>query len=345
MQHTLIIRCDGSSSIGMGHIYRCLELADELSTKYNYNIIFAVRQSPQGIQIIRSKEFTVIAANEMGFDYELWLSEIIDNHNAKAIIFDSRDHLEKQILLSLKKKNVVLISIDDNEEKRLACDLVFYPPIPQVLDYGWDSFKGEKYIGWEYVIIRKEFCVEYDKNNSTTPQLLISMGGSDPFGFTLRILKILSDIENYYIIKVIIGPTYTTKSLIYDFQKQNKFFEIIEDPENMALIMSQSNLAIASFGVTAYELASMKIPSAYLCISEDHAKSASLFSDNGCAISLGIHDKITDSELSMKLNEFLKNTFLQNQMRLNCTKIKLGRGTSTIGSIINKKIVDFHGKC
>ena len=338
MQHTLIIRCDGSSSIGMGHIYRCLELADELSKKYNYNIIFAVRQSQQGIQFIRSKKFDVIVANEEGFNYELWLSEIIDNHDVKAIIFDSRDHLDKQILISLKKKNIVFVSNDDNEEKRLACDLVFYPPIPQVLEYGWESFKGEKYIGWEYVIIRKEFCVEYDKNNSVARQLLISMGGSDPFGFTLRILKILSGIENNYTVKVVIGPAYTTKSLFYDFQKQNKFFEIIEDPENLALIMSQSDLAIASFGVTAYELACMKIPAAYLCISEDHAKSASLFSENGCAISLGIHDKVTDTEISMKLKEFLKNTSLRNQMKLNCSKIKLGSGTSVIAGIINNKL-------
>ena len=46
---------------------------------------------------------------------------------------------------------------------------------------------------------------------------------------------------------------------------------------------------MASFGVTAYELAALGVPALYLCLTEDHAESAEAFVAAGMGRSLGVH--------------------------------------------------------
>ena len=41
---------------------------------------------------------------------------------------------------------------------------------------------------------------------------------------------------------------------------------------------ASADLAVASFGVTAYELAAVGVPAVYLCLTDDHAESAEAFS-------------------------------------------------------------------
>ena len=45
-------------------------------------------------------------------------------------------------------------------------DFCPYFTIPQLEKMNWDRFYGKLYIGWEYVILRKEFAKKYKKPSS-----------------------------------------------------------------------------------------------------------------------------------------------------------------------------------
>ncbi|MEZ4483749.1 MAG: hypothetical protein R2864_03860 [Syntrophotaleaceae bacterium] len=51
--------------------------------------------------------------------------------------------------------------------------------------------------------------------------------------------------------------------------------------------LAHADLAIAAFGVTAYELAALGIPAVLLGLTEDHARSAEALNQAGMACSLG----------------------------------------------------------
>jgi len=229
----ILFRCDGSSEIGLGHIVRCLALADELHDVHNCRITFAMRTGQPGIKMAEEKGYQVIILRDTDqtFDYGNWLNECVSKMDARAIVFDVRDGLARSVVKKLRDKGILIVTIDDPEDKRLEADMAFYPPVPQVKRIDWTSFTGKLYVGWEWVILRKEFsewrkkydvhhcrssldtdqCLLTNDDSSMTagdflsphvpnpvphaPKILVTMGGSDPQGMTLKTVNALELLD------------------------------------------------------------------------------------------------------------------------------------------------------
>lgn len=295
----ILFRCDGSVEIGMGHVVRCLALADHLRENQDCNIHFAMRQSELGISKVRGK-YPVLQSDEESFDYENWLVKCIYKTKAEILIMDMRDGLTRQALKQLKKKtSIKVVSIDDPEDKRLEADLALYPPVPQLEKVSWDGFKGELYTGWEFVILRKEFLCKYPKPNNSIPKILVSMGGTDKNNITQFVIDTLDLIDEQFFVTIILGLGYKFREkLSIRLSKVNYKYKIFSNPENIANVMSQSDLGVISFGQTAYELAALKIPAIYLCLSDDHVESSILFMNEGIGVSMGLYIKEGKQDLA-----------------------------------------------
>ena len=76
--------------------------------------------------------------------------------------------------------------------------------------------------------------------------------------------------------------------------------------------LSYADLAICSFGMTAYELAYCSVRTLYICISEDHNESAKTFEKSGFGENLGNYKELSENKLKFKINQFVNN-FLKNK--------------------------------
>ena len=173
----ILFRCDGSVEIGMGHVVRCLALANELKDKYDCNITFAMRKLDLGNKKVL-ESFSVITANseDIKLNYADWLTKSILDTKTEILILDVRDGLLSSDLKKIKKETgIKLVTIDDPEEKRLEVDLAFYPPVPQVKQMNWTNFKGKLYSDWKYVILRKEFLNSISSPENDFTNIFVSM--------------------------------------------------------------------------------------------------------------------------------------------------------------------------
>lgn len=307
-KQNILFRCDGSNEIGMGHVVRCLALADELHAEFTCNVTFAMRQSELGIQKVRDS-YPVIVAEKNDFNYELWLTNCIQETKANILILDMRDGLPRYASRNIKQiTSVKVITIDDPEDKRLEADLAFYPPVPQVRELNWTDFKGNLYVGWEYVILRKEFLNPYPKPENDVPNILISMGATDPENMTVFVAEALAEIQMPFHAQIIVGNGYEHKEKLFEKLSRVNFpHQVLVNPPNIAELMSKSDLAIISFGQTAYELAALSIPAVYLCLTDDHCQSATVFEKEKMGVSLGVISKCTKTALSNLIIEMLGN--------------------------------------
>jgi UDP-2,4-diacetamido-2,4,6-trideoxy-beta-L-altropyranose hydrolase len=337
----VLFRCDGDSETGLGHITRCLALSDELRGVHNCQVIFAIRKGAIGIRMVEDKQYPVIISRENGqkFDYENWLNECIDKVNARAIVFDVRDGLSKDAVKKIRDRGVKIITIDDPEDKRLEADLGFYPPVPQVKKADWTGFTGELFTGWEWLVLRKEFSNPNSRPSNKKPVILVTMGGSDPADLTLKAVESLESINEEFEVIVVLGREFQSKERLNYLLSQSKYhFEILCNVKNMAEIMSQSDLAIASFGVTAYELAAMGVPAIYLCLTSDHAESAYFFKNSGIGINLGPYGDVGREVLAQAIRSLLINPRLRKSMSSKSSNLIDCKGAQRIAKLIFERV-------
>ena len=304
---SILFRCDGSVEIGMGHVVRCLALADHLKENNDCNIHFAMRQSELGINKVE-ESYQVIQSDEKDFNYSAWLTDCIEKTKAEIMIMDMRDGLSRGELKQIKKKTgIKVVTIDDPEDKRLESDMAFYPPVPQLEKTNWDGLNGKLCAGWEYVILRKEFSRSYPRLKNPIPNILVSMGGTDEKNMTRFVIEALSLIEARLRVSIILGQGYQYKNELLDVLAEAEYdYFIYNDTPNIAEIMSQSDLGIISFGVSAYELAALNIPAIYLCLTPDHEESSNLFVNEGIGVSMGQYTELRKQDLKEAIIVLLK---------------------------------------
>ena len=338
---SVLFRCDGSPEIGLGHIVRCLALADELNDVHNCRITFAMRTGPLGIQMVEEKGYKVIIPQEgdQSFDYRNWLNECVRKVDARVIVLDVRDGLARADVKELRNNGTLIATIDDPEDKRLEANLAFYPPVPQVKRIDWTGFTGKLYIGWEWVILRKEFSITPSPKPQAArtgiPRILVTMGGSDPQGVTIKAIKALEMLGDNFEAVVVLGAGFQHKKQLDNLLSDCKHrFDVQENVNNMAELMTQSDLAVASFGVTAYELAAMGVPAIYLCLTEDHAESASAFVEAGTAISLGMFTHVNTEMIAKGISNILNNKSLLARLADTARKYIDGQGVARISRLM-----------
>jgi spore coat polysaccharide biosynthesis protein SpsF len=237
-------------------------------------------------------------------DENIWLDALIQRLQPDALVLDVRSELARGKVEHWRSNGVLTVTIDDPSERRLAADLAFYPPVPQVRQMDWTGFTGQLYVGWEWVVLRREFANRPPRLPHERPMVLVTMGGSDPAGLTLKAVEALDLLEENFETVVVLGPGFCHRKALRDLlSRTHCHFDVRQDVANMPGLMAQADLAVASFGITAYELAAMGVPAIYLCLTQDHAESASAFVEAGIAQSLGVWDQVTVPALAQQLQQ------------------------------------------
>lgn len=329
---TVLFRCDASPEIGLGHVVRCTALADELHEVHHCRIAFAMRDGPLGFERVRQSGYPVYTPARGGpFDYSQWLREAIRATGARVLVLDVRDDLLREPVERVREQGILVVTLDDLSERRLAADLAFYPPVPQVNRLDWSDFQGCRYAGWEWVVLRQEFARPPARASGRPPLVLITMGGSDPAGFTLKAVEALNQVEMDFQTVAVLGPGFVHDGLLQSLLATTRRpIEIRRNVDGMASLMARADLAVASFGVTAYELAAVGVPAIFFCLTEDHAESAAAFVDAGMALSLGEYRQGTATALSQEIQSLLVDEPRHRRMAQAARERVNGRGTENI---------------
>ncbi|MEI9990240.1 MAG: NTP transferase domain-containing protein [Rhizomicrobium sp.] len=303
-----LIRCDGGGKFGYGHVKRMVALARALRDREGIGAVFALNGTDDACEPIRRAGFGVTIADT--------LDSLVDKHAPDLLLLDCREGPDRAELAALSQRLALTALVDDGSDRRLACDLAYYPPVPQALALDWTGSHCSPRIGWEWSLLGSSQTAMPPRKVSGRPVLLVTMGGSDPFGLTLRSARALAKLDPAFRARFVIGPGMADRRAVArQIVTLNRNFETIEGADDLATEFAGADLALAAFGVTAYELAAAGVPALYLCLTEDHAASASAFEAAGMGISLGVAADTGDDAIARHVSKTLGDAGKLREMR------------------------------
>ena len=301
----ILIRCDASKDIGLGHITRCLVLANKFRND-GYNIYFAIKNYEITIEKLKEQKFDMLIAED-NFDYFNWIESIIEEKQIDIFIGDIRDGFPVELITFMKNRNILTVAIDEPSSYAKECDLCFYPPHANI---DKSKYKGKVFQGLEYVILRDEFYEKFEKKKNEIPNILVMMGGTDAYNLTLPVIKKLDNCNEKFEISVILSEKNKDFSLLKEFKRiANHKINIYNKIDNMAYFLNNIDYAVISFGASAYEMLVMKIPSVHVCLNEEHYEASNYFCLNGYAVRYTFQElyKIVINKMKIKRNSNYNN--------------------------------------
>jgi spore coat polysaccharide biosynthesis protein SpsF len=272
--------------------------------------VFAVNGSDDALEPIRRAGFAAMLCDAKT------LQGMIEAHAPDLLLLDGREGPSRHELAGLAHHVRLTAVIDDASERRLAADLAYYPPVPQAEMLDWSGSHCQPRIGWEWSLLGSSQTGLQARPHGGRPVLLVTMGGSDPFGLTLRAARALAVLDPVFRARFVIGPGMAEPDAVArQVAAMHSNFETIEGADDLATEFVGADLALAVFGVTAYELAAFGVPALYLCLSDDHARSASAFDAAGIGQSLGVADAQSDDAIAAAVWALLNDSPRRREMR------------------------------
>lgn len=361
----VLFRADGSHLLGMGHIMRCLALAQHFK-KLGIHSLFVVKNYENRIaELIISYGFDVEKLSvEASFSEDASHTlEIVKNKGIKVLLTDlsnsetMKDYkLYARYFKILKDAGIFLITMDgldgDSVSKRIkiASDIVVIPYFGAEYSNYKFSPCTKPLLGPSYFIFRQELVeairrkTRYDKKEFEN--IFITMGGSDPFDLSIKVLSALSD-NNLLNIKVAVGMAFSSKTVIrlkaiIRKTSANGCELAMMSPsataENMANSLLWADIVITAGGLTKYESVLLGKPTIIISQNERAGKSSDIFAEETGAIHLGSRDKVSDARIITVLNEILENNALRLEMAEKGKKILDGKGAERIIGKIPKEL-------
>lgn len=254
----LVFVVAGYPAIGMGHVYRGLMLAHEIS---DHRITFlCTQESELAASTIIARDYHVkiqqsndLAAEVLQLKPDLVINDFLDT--------------EATYINCLKEHGAKVVNFEDEGSGAAHADLVINAL------YESHMCPDPHYLyGYHYFCLRDEFLAAHRNTFKKTPkEVLISFGGTDSDNFTGNTLETLFPLclASGIRIAVIVGPGYEHKNALKKRIDELNTLAFEQLPDAIAFshatnvisrYMEKADFAICSAGRTVYELTYMRIP-------------------------------------------------------------------------------------
>lgn len=331
-QKIVLFRVDGNGCIGMGHVMRCLSLADELKDRC-YRIIFVVSDCSV-VNLIKKRGFetTVLNSNWNNYcDKINELKEYVTLTNASWLITDSYYVTDSYFEII---DNCRLAWITENRPPVQGPNVdLFINYNLYMSDYTIESTACKLCLGSRYALIRKMF-----KNVSTCNgnDILILTGGSDTFGIAENISKaMMQSLDGAHRIVVVSGSLNPNLSKLKSLSKN---ITLLIDVEDMVSVMMNARIAISAGGSTLYELAACGVPTITFSFVDNQLENVNAFSKKGIMPYAGDFRRNKESVVA-RIVQLAKRYYHDDELRKEVAKqmrsICDGCGASRVADIID----------
>lgn len=312
----------GTKHNGMGHIVRCIVLADAL-TSLGFKPEFVTLASTPGWERLLKTKYPVFGEGDI---YNLVGSRCV---GAAACVIDIEHGPDRQMLDQARGVYPAVINIggvgwamQDPTALDNLVDLQIYQSV--LIDA---PVNPRRLQGADYMIINPGYS---DCKPSISGPVVVSFGGSDPHDLTARAISSLYDCGKNII--VIIGQAANEPPA------RPVWFSFHNAPDSLIPYLDGAALFIGQTGMSAYESAAAGVPSMLVNLSPDHERTALELERRGAAWNLGMWDAFGGVDLFARVQHFLSYPDHWRSMSESGKRLVDGAGAARVADKIKEML-------
>lgn len=289
----IIFRVRANKAIGSGHLFHCLQLAEELE---EHSLVFLLKDCDA---------FVEEALMDLDFPYQVETDLATDlrslaGSGRNLVVNDVLDTNEDEVLQE-KAAGYLVVNIEDLGPGTKYADWVvnaLYPVTNELASHvAWGS---------RFATLRPEFSNLPEKViRKEAERILITFGGADPAHLAERCARLLHgrvDAE----LRVVLGPGAAS----VDFPEA---VSVARNIRSMAVEMMEADVILTSGGRTVYEAAATGTPVIVLAQNAREATHAHLTYDTG-ALFLGIGRLVDDQAIVNATERLMDDWELRSEL-------------------------------
>ena len=327
----VVFRVDASTRMGIGHLMRCLTLAESLRER-GAQLRFICREHTGSlIALLQQKAIpvtvlTVTVVNDItdSDDYAAWLGvtqaedaeQTIEALNSEKPDWLVVDHygLDVEWERGLRPHVNNLLVIDDLANRRHDCDVL--------LDQNYSAKGEQRYadlvtntckllVGPRYALLRPEYRA-YRKTlgarDGHVKRVLVFFGGTDPQNVTGMTLEALSHPELKHLdVDVVVGVNNPHRSSIEQQVLHRQHATMYESRPHLADLMAQADISLGAGGATTWERMCLGLPTVAVAIAENQSPAAEALAAKHLIIYAGKTSAISANNLSKEIIALISN--------------------------------------
>lgn len=331
------LRADASSTLGGGHIFRSLTLADALADS-GWRCLFACKTGTREVvpALGRSRHDIVDlhGPDESGFLQALRPGDadllVVDHYGLNARVEAACRPWVRRILV-----------IDDGPGRAHDCDIL----LDQNLGADPSAYHGHVpdrchlLLGPDFALLRPQFSRARDgaltRHLTKRPvqRLLISLGAADPARLASRVVAATAGLPLE--IDVVLGSASAQEQAIHELASRlGLSVRVHIDVTDMAALMSAADLAVGAGGSTSWERCCLGLPSLIVVLAENQRDIAASLDRAGAALNLGTAETLTNEKLTAALQMLYHDEARRSAIAEQAAAICDGDGTRRVTEVL-----------
>jgi len=257
-----LLRVDAGSLPGLsfGHISRCLTLAAQLKALFDCRAVFCMRAYAEGLAYVRRAGFeTVSLLPELSAEDERHrILELARELKADRYVVDlPYPDMDISYFAELRAAGTHSLLIDDLRFLTPPVDVILNSSIVALGRAEYTGLSGTRcLLGPDYLLFDSQKARQRAvPTEQAGPEILVSFGGSDPQGLTLKALAaIIQQTLPNLKFTVILGPGFRPIYQVNELVGDRANIQVVVNPPEIGPYLARCDLAICSGGQTLAEL-------------------------------------------------------------------------------------------
>ncbi len=287
----VLFRADGNSQIGLGHVMRCLALAEMLTDAFDCRFALIEPESTvkaliqqAGVDVIR----LLPSETESTFLAHIEPSDLI--------VLDGYQ-FDQDFQNACRERCQTLVYIDDLCQPNPVAQVIINHAggVTRQVYYGnkpMTDKDAQLLLGTDYALLRRAFL---DRASANVPvptylgrpeRVLVNLGGADPDNVSLRVVDALLNNGQPEHVTLILGSANRHRASFALFEKRGLTILSNLSATDMAAAIQEADVAVVSCSTISYEVATLGKPFVGILTAHNQERLRTFYQENQLALTV-----------------------------------------------------------